>query len=194
MQTKPLIAALSFFILSQGAQAIPTVGFDSAITNVQLGESFTLTLQGTGFDFTTDSKVIDNITGGQKFNLAFDPSQMEILSISIDPRWTFTSGNKTGTVDNVAGTVTGIAFGTFPATTDDSFNIASISFRTLSAGQQTVSIIGGEFAAKVGGLAGAKILPAFDSATVQISAVPEPGQWAMMLAGLGLVGWRLRTR
>lgn len=30
--------------------------------------------------------------------------------------------------------------------------------------------------------------------TGTMSAVPEPGQWGLMIAGLGLVGWQLRGR
>ena len=30
------------------------------------------------------------------------------------------------------------------------------------------------------------------SSTVNVTPVPEPGQWAMMLAGLALVGWIVR--
>ena len=29
---------------------------------------------------------------------------------------------------------------------------------------------------------------------VQVSAVPEPGEWAMMLSGLGIIGWAARRR
>jgi hypothetical protein len=31
-------------------------------------------------------------------------------------------------------------------------------------------------------------------ATYNVTTVPEPGEWAMLLAGLGLVGWRARRR
>ena len=31
-------------------------------------------------------------------------------------------------------------------------------------------------------------------AAYNVTAVPEPGEWLMLLAGLGLVGWRARRR
>lgn len=190
MRFKLLATALALTLMGQAAYAVPTVGFDPNVSAVQPGDTFVLTLQGWDFDFTGDSKVIDNVTGGQKFNLEFDPTLLQLTGVVIDSRWTFTSGNKVGVLDAVAGTVTGLAFGTFPATTDDAFNIAQLTFKSLGAGNTLVSITGGEIAAKVNGLAGAKILPAFEAANV--SMVPEPEQWAMMLAGLGLVGWKLR--
>jgi len=192
MQPQHLAAAFALALFGQAAQAAPTVGFVPGAPSVLVGESFALTLRGWGFDLTTDSKLIDNITGGQKFNLEFNPGQLELLSVQIAPIWTFTSGNKTGTVDNDGGFLTGMAFGTFPATTADDFDIATITFKALKAGTTPVIPYGGEFAAKVNNLAGAKILPSYEMAQVQV--VPEPGQWALMLAGLGLVGWRLRKR
>jgi autotransporter-associated beta strand protein len=37
-------------------------------------------------------------------------------------------------------------------------------------------------------------LVAFDGLTLQLSPVPEPEAWAMLLAGLGLLGWLVRRR
>jgi hypothetical protein len=192
MKTKHLVTALTLGLMSQAALAAPTVGFDLDSTSVNVGDTFELILRGMDFDMTSDNKVVNNITGGQKFKLQFDPVVVKMLGVQIDPRWTFSSGNKPGTMDNVAGTLTGLAFGTFPATEDDNFNIARISFKALKAGQSEIMISDGEFAAKVNNAAGAKILPSFDSAMVQV--VPEPEQWAMLLAGLGLVGLRFRKR
>jgi hypothetical protein len=190
MKPQFFAAALALALVSQGANAIPIVGFQPDPAVVLVGDTFQLLLQGTDFDTTADGKTINNVTGGQKFNLQFSSGLLQILGVNIDPRWSF--GNKTGTLDNTAGTLTGLAFGTFPATTDDSFSIASITFKALQAGQGQVTVTGGEFAAKVNNVSGSKILPAFDNATIQVSAVPEPPQWAMLMTGLGLVGWRMR--
>ncbi|UJO99896.1 MAG: FxDxF family PEP-CTERM protein, partial [Nitrosomonas sp.] len=61
-----------------------------------------------------------------------------------------------------------------------SANLASLTFNDLAPGWYTV-YVGGTNHASAGG--------AF---ALTVSAVPEAETWAMLLAGLGLVGWRLR--
>ncbi len=62
-------------------------------------------------------------------------------------------------------------------------NTASLSFDDLAAGWYTV-YVGGTDSTLAGG--------AYDLNVV--SAVPEAETWAMLLAGLGLIGWRLRKQ
>ena len=192
MKLHYLAAALALALISPGAHAIPTVGFQPDPAAVLVGDTFELLLAGTGFDFTADGLTINNVTGGQRFNLQFDGGLLEVLGVNIDPRWTFTRGNNIGALDNTVGTLTRLAFASSPPTTDDSFNIASITFKALQAGQGQVTFTGGEVVARVNNVSGTRIVPNFDSATILVSAVPEPQQWAMLLAGLGLVGWRMR--
>lgn len=61
-------------------------------------------------------------------------------------------------------------------------NLAILTFNDLAPGWYTV-YVGGTNHATAGG--------AFELA---VSAVPETETWAMLLAGLGLVGWRLRRQ
>lgn len=61
-----------------------------------------------------------------------------------------------------------------------SAHLASLTFNHLAPGWYTV-YVGGTNHATAGG--------AFD---LTISAVPEADTWAMLIAGLGLVGWRMR--
>ena len=61
-------------------------------------------------------------------------------------------------------------------------NTASLEFNDLAAGWYTV-YVGGTDASLAGGQ--------YD---LVISAVPEAETWAMLLAGLGLIGWRLRKQ
>ncbi len=70
------------------------------------------------------------------------------------------------------------------STTADS---VSLSFDDLAAGWYTVY---------VGGTDGSVVTPGGSSAEygLVVSAVPEAETWAMLLAGLGLIGWRLRKQ
>lgn len=192
MKLQYLAATLALALIGQGAHAIPTVSFQPDPAAVLVGDTIELLLTGTGFDFTADGKTINNVTGGQKFNLQFDSALLQIVSVNIDPRWIFTRGNNVGALNNTVGTLTSLAFATSPPTTDDSFNIASITFKALQAGDGLITLTGGEFIARVNNVSGTKVLPNFDNTTILVRAVPEPQQWAMLMAGLGLVGWRIR--
>jgi hypothetical protein len=152
-----------------------------------------LLLQGSGFDITLGGLSINNVSGGQHLNLSFAAGALEITGVSIDPRWNFASANKPGVVDNAAGTLTGLGFGSFPATTDTAFNIASITFRALQAASAEVVVTAVDIAGKVNNLPGANILASFQPSAVQVSAVPEPESWAMLAAGLVWLALRRRS-
>lgn len=186
------LSALVLLTSGAAAQAVPTLGFDLDTLSVQVGDSFVLLLQGTGFDSTADGLAIDNLSGGQKLNLSFPAAALQLESVVIDPRWSFAAANKTGVIDNAAGTLTGLAFGTFPATADDSFDIARISFTALDAGAATVAISAAQLIGRVNNLAGTTIAASTLPSAVQVSAVPEPQAWAMLAAGLGWLALRSR--
>ena len=175
------------------AHAVPVVQFDSASVNVEVGASFVLVLQGTGFDTTAGGLTINNVSGGQRLNLSFSAAALAISSISIDPRWSFAAANRPGLVDNAAGTLTGMAFGVFPAATDTAFNIARITFTALQALPADVVVTAVDFAGRVNNVAGSNIVASFVPTSVQIAAVPEPQGWAMLAAGIGWLALRRRN-
>lgn len=175
------------------AHAVPVVRFDTAAVNVEVGASFVLVLQGTGFDTTAGGLTINNVSGGQRLNLTFSAGALQITNISIDPRWSFAAANKPGLVDNPAGTLTGMAFGAFPASTDAAFDIARITFTALQALPASVVVTAVDFAGRVNNVAGSTIAASFVPSSVQIAAVPEPQSWAMLGAGIGLLALRRRS-
>jgi hypothetical protein len=65
---------------------------------------------------------------------------------------------------------------------------------TMSPGSFTFDTTStGSFTAIVGGVVGAGPIPV-GTYSVSIAAVPEAETWAMMLVGMGLVGWQLRRK
>lgn len=176
------------------AHAVPVVKFDTGIVYAELGASFVLVLQGAGFDATAGGLTINNLSGGQRLNLTFSADVLAISSVSIDPRWSFAAANKPGVINNAAGTLTGMAFGAFPASTDASFNIARITFTALQAAPAEVVVTAVDFAGRVNNVAGSSIVASFVPSQVQVSAVPEPQGWLMLAAGIGWLALRRRNR
>jgi hypothetical protein len=186
--------ALALVVAGAAAQAVPTVAFDPAVNSVVVGDVFHLDLQGSSFDRTSGGLVIGNFTGGQNLRFSYTSASLEVVAIAIAPRWTFTTGNRSGSVDAGAGTVSGVAFGVFPATTDDDFDILRVTLKALAPGRGSIALLAGQFIGQVGGLGGQLIVPTFGSASIDIAAVPEPQSWALLLAGLGLIGFVARRR
>lgn len=190
---KKAVAGACVAVSFAGAQAAPSIQFDPSFESVAVGEVFDLVLKGISFGHTSAGLVIGNLTGGQKLNLTYTKTQLQVLKVTIDPRWTFASGNKEGTIDHQQGAVNGVAFGSFPATADDDFTIATITLKALAPGKGTVELVSGQFVGQVGGRAGQAITPTLPQATVTV--VPEPEQWALLLLGLGVLGaWHKRGR
>jgi len=72
------------------------------------------------------------------------------------------------------------------------FTLYTTTFDVLNAGALTTSIGQGSTAGWLGANDGAG--PVLDSYDLSISSAPEPGTWAMMLLGCGLIGAALRRR
>lgn len=189
MKRKLILPALvvPFALLAAPAQAVPTLTLTPSATAVQAMSSFTLQLQGSDFGSTAGGTAIDNVSGGQNLNLSFSAGVVELLSVAIAPRWSFAAANKTGAIDNAAGTLSGLGFGTFPATSDDSFDIAVLSFRALAPGVASFSVGGAQLVGRVGGVPGSSIEATLPSVSVNVSPVPEPQSWALFALGLVLL-------
>jgi len=190
-KTIPFI--LAALVAGTSAQAAPTVVFWTTSTTHEVGERFEVLLRGEGFGTDRNGVTVDNISGGQGFNLSFSSGLLELVAVDIDSRWNFSP--RSGEINAARGTVTGMRFGSFPATTDDDFNIARLTLRALGPGSAALAVTEGTFAGKVGGVAGSAVLPSFSQLQLQIqpvSNVPLPQPLALLLAGLGVLVLRLR--
>ena len=162
-------------LASNNVLAAPELSFEPIASPIMVGDSFNLMLVGSGFDLTSTGTVINNITGGQKVNIAFSADQVELMGVTIDSIWTFASSNKTGTIDNANGTLTGFGFGAFPAILADDFPIAMFNFKAVKTGPATISLDSAEIIGKVNNIAGTKIATGLGSTSVQVASVPLPG-------------------
>ena len=191
-----LALSLSALALTSAALAAPEVRLTPSTSTVFVGDEFDFLLEGASFGQTAAGAVIDNFTAGQKLSFSFSNTLLELVSVTIDPRWTFAAGTKRGVIDQAAGTLTGLSFGVTPATKDDDFKIATFHVRALADGAATMSLVSGQFVGKVAGRAGTAIAAELGHAVLQVSppvsAVPEPAGWVLFAFGLSAIGLRYR--
>lgn len=190
---KTLALSLAAMAVSAGAQAAPALVLQTTSVSVHEGDTFEVLLRGKDFDHDHNGVKVNSITGGQGFKLAFSSGLLQLVSVDIDARWSFKPD--AGVIDNTAGTLTGLRFGSFPATDDDYFDIATLTLKAQAAGDAMLAVTAGTLAGMVDGKGGKSVAPRFGTLNLQIlpvSQVPEPQHWAMLLAGLGVLGLRLR--
>lgn len=187
-------ATLALAALPQLANAQAHVELSPSFSSVAQGQTFSVVLHGLGFNTTPAGATIDNLQGGQNVALSFDASRLELLSVSVDSSWTFR--RLPGTINNVAGTLTGMAFLASPAQVPQGpgfgFNFATLTFKALSGGDASIAVTGGQFVGRVAGQAARPINPTLDSTVV--SVVPEPAAAWLMLAGFAAVAGVARRR
>jgi hypothetical protein len=133
-----------------------------------------------------------NLVGGA-VNLSFDKDILEVLSIT--PVAPHDFGWQSGAIDNALGTVTGIGFASFMGVSG-SFTLATVEFRGVGPGTSLVNVTDANDPIYVWSYDVAPYVPVtfVDGSGSITVAVPEPETWAMLLAGLGLVGFVARRR
>ena len=184
------LAASSHAVVAAGAE----IHFSPSADSVLVGDLFDVVLQGANFDATSTGEQISSFLAGQFIDFSYTSTKFQILSISFDPRWNTTTYSKIGIVDQAAGTVKGFRFGNSSSTPDDNFDIATFHLKALTAGPGSLALTAGTFIGTVNAVPAQAITVNMQPFQVQVSAVPEPSQWAILLLGLGIVGLRLRRR
>ncbi len=159
-------------VLATGAQGA-IVRPDPVTSTINLGDTFLVTVVGEGFP----------VTEGGGFNLTFDETVINALSVSIDNvPWSFVNDN--GTIDNGTGAISEVLVSAFPGVATSNFSIAIIEFEAVGFGIS--NLLFSESTMNPWASGGSGINPTFTTASVSVATVPVPA--TLWLFGSGLIG------
>jgi len=170
MKLKPLVLAAALALSYAGAHAenftydIPLVGPSTSNT------------------YTAGFEVRHVSAGVFEDTFTFTPSVAGFLEGSL----VTTSSSGSTNINFTSGEINGVAFN-FSPIGDNEWGFTNLAY---SAGPIVLKLFG---VAGPGFMDGASIAASY-AGTLNVSAVPEPETWAMMLGGLGLMGFVARRR
>lgn len=179
----PLAAALVAVLAAPAAQAL-SLTLSPPVTNTDAGQSISVTL---AYDFAADP------TLGGGVDLFYNDSALQYTGFTWDAGFA-DDPDVRRLPDVLPGELNGLAFGEFTNGLSGPGVVGTFHFSVLQGGTSTLVLAGSDTPA--GGFFSAVT---FDAQTVSygtasVMAVPEADTWAMLLAGLGLVGWAARRR
>ena len=168
---KPLMLAAALALSSAGAYAVDQQTFEIPLTGPSPQGSYTA-----GFDVEITT------AGAFEHTFTFDPSVAGFLEGSL----VTTGANKWDNINFTSGTLNGVAF-TFSPTGVNEWGFTNLFYSTGPIVLQLFGIAAPDLAP------GTKIAASY-AGTLNVSAIPEPETYAMMLGGLGLLGFMARRR
>jgi PEP-CTERM motif len=142
---------------------------------------FSLEVNGSGF--------ANGMFGGG-FNLRYDPTRLQFSGLVLDTVVWPDTARSAGLHDSASGTVSDVFFNNvnLGALPTGSFHVARLDFRSLSDLPSTVTLGPNDFIWSNSALD----VVAVNYGSASINAVPEPGTWGLMAAGLAAVALRRR--
>lgn len=176
-----LVAALTMAGVCGAGTAAGNLIIDPAASSVGPGDAFSLKVLGTAFS--------DTVVGGG-FNLSFNAAMLSLDSVVINTAlWEFAP--ITGTINNLAGTLSDVAFNTFANSPTGNFEAATLNFTAKAPGLSALTLSESN-SFPFANLNADVITVAY--AAGQVNVVPEPATVLTMLLGLGLLPLLLRRR
>ncbi|MCA9471858.1 MAG: VPLPA-CTERM sorting domain-containing protein [Nitrospirales bacterium] len=128
-----LALALLVLVPVTGQAATVDVGFDPTMTMVNgLNQTFTVDIVG---NYNADAA--ESLVGGA-LSLSFDQSIVNVNSVTLGVPTDI--GSSTGTIDNGAGTVDTMGFGTFAGVPSGPFTFATIEFESVGFGTSPLGL------------------------------------------------------
>lgn len=182
---KPAFQRVSLALVACGAFSLPALADTQVVTFNVLNASATLTTPFSNGDNLRLNTLVTTETG----------SLLQTITFTVDGSASVLNGAaawEVGTADGIGPRLIGVNLDIFNATTNAL--VASDSFAGVLAGFATSTFANTVIGPGTYRLVASGTAVRDASLDVTVSFIPEPGTYAMMLAGLGVVGLMVRRR
>lgn len=169
MKLKPLVIAAALALTAAGAYA-ENQTFDVPLSGPVAG------------NYTAGFSAVHHMAGAFTDTITFSPNVSGMLNGSLIT----TALNKVTNIDFKSANINGISYN-FSPNGNHEFGFTDVAFAHAPLVLTLYGVAGA-------GLAAGSAISASYAGTLNVSAVPEPETWAMMLGGLGLIGFMARRR